>query len=138
MADARDSKRLRIDEDVGLISLITPAEEKPAMAVTHNLGTISLITPVEEKPEAVAVEFVENIASRPLTPDTDVDMPHATHAEDGLPEGIQETEDELREHWFVGSIDQGTTSTRFLIFNGEGEPVASHQIEFENHYPESG
>nr|6ZQ4_A Chain A, Glycerol kinase-like protein [Thermochaetoides thermophila DSM 1495]6ZQ4_B Chain B, Glycerol kinase-like protein [Thermochaetoides thermophila DSM 1495]6ZQ4_C Chain C, Glycerol kinase-like protein [Thermochaetoides thermophila DSM 1495]6ZQ4_D Chain D, Glycerol kinase-like protein [Thermochaetoides thermophila DSM 1495]6ZQ4_E Chain E, Glycerol kinase-like protein [Thermochaetoides thermophila DSM 1495]6ZQ4_F Chain F, Glycerol kinase-like protein [Thermochaetoides thermophila DSM 149 len=39
---------------------------------------------------------------------------------------------------FVGSIDQGTTSSRFLIFNGEGNPVASHQIEFENLYPKSG
>ncbi|KAE8157967.1 hypothetical protein BDV40DRAFT_292220 [Aspergillus tamarii] len=39
---------------------------------------------------------------------------------------------------FVGSIDQGTTSTRFLIFNREGEPVASHQVEFPQIYPKSG
>ncbi|EXJ94011.1 glycerol kinase [Capronia coronata CBS 617.96] len=39
---------------------------------------------------------------------------------------------------FVGSIDQGTTSTRFLIFNRSGEPVASHQIEFKQYYPQSG
>jgi glycerol kinase len=39
---------------------------------------------------------------------------------------------------FVGSIDQGTTSTRFLIFNHEGEPVASHQIEFKQIYPKPG
>ncbi|KAL4940311.1 hypothetical protein BDV06DRAFT_224191 [Aspergillus oleicola] len=39
---------------------------------------------------------------------------------------------------FVGSIDQGTTSTRFLIFNREGEPVASHQVEFEQIYPNPG
>jgi len=39
---------------------------------------------------------------------------------------------------FIGSIDQGTTSTRFLIFNKEGEPVASHQIEFKQYYPEPG
>lgn len=32
---------------------------------------------------------------------------------------------------FVGSIDQGTTSSRFLIFNKTGEPVSSHQIEFK-------
>lgn len=38
----------------------------------------------------------------------------------------------------IGSIDQGTTSTRFLIFDGNGMPVASHQIEFEQKYPESG
>jgi glycerol kinase len=58
--------------------------------------------------------------------------------EEQLPDGITETNEELQKHWFVGSIDQGTTSTRFLIFNGHGEPVASHQIEFENKYPESG
>lgn len=58
--------------------------------------------------------------------------------EEQLPHGIQETEEERQKHWFVGSIDQGTTSTRFLIFNGHGEPVASHQMEFENLYPASG
>jgi glycerol kinase len=58
--------------------------------------------------------------------------------EEQLPDGIQETEEERQKHWFVGSIDQGTTSTRFLIFNGHGEPVASHQMEFENLYPSSG
>jgi glycerol kinase len=58
--------------------------------------------------------------------------------EEQLPEGIQESEEERQKHWFVGSIDQGTTSTRFLIFNGHGEPVASHQMEFENLYPSSG
>ncbi|OBT71534.1 hypothetical protein VF21_09853 [Pseudogymnoascus sp. 05NY08] len=45
---------------------------------------------------------------------------------------------ETDEEWFIGSIDQGTTSSRFLIFNSHGEPVASHQIEFENKYPCSG
>lgn len=42
------------------------------------------------------------------------------------------------EDTFVGSIDQGTTSTRFLIFNTLGEPVASHQIEFKQIYPHPG
>ncbi|KIW25924.1 glycerol kinase [Cladophialophora immunda] len=39
---------------------------------------------------------------------------------------------------FVGAIDNGTTSTRFLIFDPAGNPVADHQIEFEQHYPHSG
>jgi Ethanolamine utilization protein EutJ (predicted chaperonin) len=39
---------------------------------------------------------------------------------------------------YVGSIDQGTTSSRFLIFNRDGEPVASHQIEFKQYYPQPG
>lgn len=39
---------------------------------------------------------------------------------------------------FVGAIDQGTTSTRFLIFNTDGEVVALHQIEFKQIYPQPG
>ncbi|ETN43413.1 glycerol kinase [Cyphellophora europaea CBS 101466] len=39
---------------------------------------------------------------------------------------------------FIGSIDQGTTSSRFLIFNKHGDPVASHQIEFKQIYPHPG
>jgi glycerol kinase len=57
---------------------------------------------------------------------------------DYLPKGVSETEEERQHGWFIGSIDQGTTSSRFLIFDGNGNPVASHQIEFENMYPKSG
>jgi hypothetical protein len=39
---------------------------------------------------------------------------------------------------FVGSIDQGTTSSRFLIFDKAGEPVAVHQEEFSQIYPNPG
>ncbi|KAL1977222.1 hypothetical protein VTN31DRAFT_81 [Thermomyces dupontii] len=39
---------------------------------------------------------------------------------------------------FIGSIDQGTTSSRFLIFNKDGEVVASHQVEFTQIYPNPG
>ena len=39
---------------------------------------------------------------------------------------------------FVGAIDQGTTSTRFLIFNRGGEVVALHQLEFKQIYPNPG
>ncbi|KAF2866913.1 FGGY family of carbohydrate kinase [Massariosphaeria phaeospora] len=39
---------------------------------------------------------------------------------------------------YIGSIDQGTTSTRFIIFDGIGQPVAQHQIEFTQMYPQSG
>lgn len=61
-----------------------------------------------------------------------------TATSDHLPQGITETPSELAKHWFVGSIDQGTTSSRFLIFNGAGDPVAMHQLELENLYPKSG
>ncbi|PWY78203.1 ribulose kinase [Aspergillus heteromorphus CBS 117.55] len=39
---------------------------------------------------------------------------------------------------FIGAIDQGTTSTRFLIFDRSGKPVASHQVEIEQFYPYPG
>jgi glycerol kinase len=52
-------------------------------------------------------------------------------------DGVQLDEQKL-EKVFIGSIDQGTTSTRFIIFNGMGEPVAQHQMEFTQHYPQSG
>lgn len=55
---------------------------------------------------------------------------------DGL-EGPQLDEERLKQ-FFIGSIDQGTTSTRFIIFDGLGEPVAQHQIEFTQKYPQSG
>ncbi len=38
----------------------------------------------------------------------------------------------------VLAIDQGTTSSRAMVFDREGRPVASCQKEFEQHYPQSG
>lgn len=67
-----------------------------------------------------------------------VNAPAAVEHQEHLPSGLSQTEEEKAGHWFIGSIDCGTTSSRFLIFDGEGTPVSSHQIEFENIYPESG
>ncbi|KAK4941377.1 Glycerol kinase [Elasticomyces elasticus] len=39
---------------------------------------------------------------------------------------------------FIGAIDNGTTSTRFLIFDAAGNPIAEHQVEFKQIYPHSG
>lgn len=49
-----------------------------------------------------------------------------------------ETTNMAEEEVFVGSIDQGTTSSRFLIFDKNGEPVAVHQEEFAQIYPQPG
>jgi len=38
----------------------------------------------------------------------------------------------------VLAIDQGTTSTRAMVFDRSGEPLASSQREFEQHYPKPG
>ena len=39
---------------------------------------------------------------------------------------------------YVAAIDQGTTSTRCMIFNHSGEPVGVHQMEHEQIYPRPG
>ncbi|EFJ14127.1 hypothetical protein SELMODRAFT_121015 [Selaginella moellendorffii] len=39
---------------------------------------------------------------------------------------------------FVAAIDQGTTSTRFILYDQDAKPVASHQLEFEQIYPQAG
>ena len=39
---------------------------------------------------------------------------------------------------YLLSIDQGTTSSRAIIFNTKGEIVDSAQQEFEQHYPKNG
>ena len=45
---------------------------------------------------------------------------------------------EEAEEVYVASIDQGTTSTRFIVYDRHARPVASHQLEFKQHYPEAG
>lgn len=39
---------------------------------------------------------------------------------------------------FIGSLDQGTTSTRFIIYDGLAHSVGFHQIEFTQFYPQAG
>ena len=39
---------------------------------------------------------------------------------------------------YVAAVDQGTTSTRCMIFNHQGLPVGIHQMEHEQIYPQAG
>jgi glycerol kinase len=39
---------------------------------------------------------------------------------------------------FVGAVDQGTTSTRFMIFDHSGNEVGKHQLEHEQILPQPG
>lgn len=39
---------------------------------------------------------------------------------------------------YLLSIDQGTTSSRAVIFTNQGESISQHQIEFKQHYPADG
>ncbi len=44
----------------------------------------------------------------------------------------------MAEKKYVGSIDQGTTSSRFILFDKGGQIVASHQIEHTQYFPKAG
>ncbi|XP_030470907.1 glycerol kinase-like [Syzygium oleosum] len=39
---------------------------------------------------------------------------------------------------YVGSIDQGTTSTRFIIYDRTARAIGSHQVEFTQFCPQAG
>ena len=39
---------------------------------------------------------------------------------------------------YVAAIDQGTTSTRFMVFDHAGNVIASHQLEHRQIYPQPG
>ena len=39
---------------------------------------------------------------------------------------------------YIGAIDQGTTSTRFIVFDRSGQAIASAQMEHEQIYPQPG
>jgi glycerol kinase len=39
---------------------------------------------------------------------------------------------------YIGALDQGTTSTRFILFTRGGEEVGSHQVEHTQYYPQPG
>ncbi|MBR0249883.1 MAG: glycerol kinase GlpK [Synergistaceae bacterium] len=44
----------------------------------------------------------------------------------------------MTEKKYVAAIDQGTTSTRCMLFAKDGRPVASHQMEHEQIFPNPG
>ena len=39
---------------------------------------------------------------------------------------------------FIVAIDQGTTSTRAILFNASGDSVFKSQLEFKQYFPNNG
>ncbi len=39
---------------------------------------------------------------------------------------------------YIGAVDQGTTSTRFIVFDHAGREVARHQLEHAQILPQAG
>jgi len=88
------------------------------------------------KAAAASTIEVEKDPAHPQ-PNGTTTAPNGTDRRPSLPRFSTSKENVLSQ-FYIGSIDQGTTSTRFIIFDGIGQPVASHQHEFRQHYPESG
>ncbi|KAL3489357.1 FGGY family of carbohydrate kinase [Aspergillus germanicus] len=64
----------------------------------------------------------------------------ASFSHDGPRSLIQDEDrrnDNLKDR-FIGAIDQGTTSTRFIIFDCTGNPIAKYQSEFRQIHEHSG
>ncbi|KAL2852369.1 hypothetical protein BJY01DRAFT_95122 [Aspergillus pseudoustus] len=64
----------------------------------------------------------------------------ASFSHDGPRSLIQDEDrrdDNLKDR-FIGAIDQGTTSTRFIIFDCTGNPIAKYQSEFRQLHEHSG
>ncbi|CAK7201446.1 Glycerol kinase [Sporothrix eucalyptigena] len=89
----------------------------------------------QRKPKRLRMDELDEAASNLATATA---SERTTPQAEQLPADLFVTDEERARKWFVGSIDQGTTSSRFIIFDGDGNPVASHQLEFENLYPQSG
>ena len=39
---------------------------------------------------------------------------------------------------YVGAVDQGTTSSRFMLFDHGGNEVGRHQLEHQQIFPQAG
>lgn len=89
----------------------------------------------QSKPKRLRINELDEAASELATATA---SERTTPQAEQLPADLFVTDEERARKWFVGSIDQGTTSSRFIIFDGDGSPVASHQLEFENLYPNPG
>src|SRR5205823_11440473 len=46
--------------------------------------------------------------------------------------------DEVTMARYVGAVDQGTTSTRFMVFDKGGNEISRHQLEHEQILPQPG
>ena len=86
--------------------------------------------PIEETPGEVRLMASEHRVLWLVTPPT------------GLPPGCcrrrRSTIKEAVMPDFVGAVDQGTTSSRFMLFDHSGNEVAKHQLEHEQILPQAG
>ncbi|CAJ2656314.1 unnamed protein product [Trifolium pratense] len=64
--------------------------------------------------------------------------PHGSTKRPHTEEEEEQNKMSKAEDVFIGAIDQGTSSTRFIIYHKSAKPVGSHQVEFTQFYPQAG
>ncbi|KAK7467411.1 Glycerol kinase [Stygiomarasmius scandens] len=62
----------------------------------------------------------------------------STSSSKSTPASTEPVPKEKKQGEFVGSLDCGTTSVRFIIFDKYANIVAQHQLEFPQYYPHPG
>ena len=84
------------------------------------------------QPSEFSSLYVAKTRQRPIETLTRLGRPREEVAE-----GTRE-ESQLTEPRYILAIDQGTTSTRAILFDDAATPVATAQSEFTQHYPQPG
>lgn len=89
---------------------------------------------MQQSQEALDVDFEERHPHR-RSPDV---AAVAENVRQSIPRSRDIQPSSMPSAKYIGAIDQGTTSTRFIIFDRAGHIAASHQLEFTQHYPQPG
>ncbi|PLB33327.1 uncharacterized protein BDW47DRAFT_130056, partial [Aspergillus candidus] len=81
-------------------------------------------------------DMSDSVVEDDYEPNIDI---HAYQSNDGNRSLLQNerARGDLKER-FIGAIDTGTTSSRFIIFDCTGVPVAKYQNEFRQIHSQSG
>jgi len=88
--------------------------------------------PASAKKEPPVVEGKQDASVAAATPK------QTAETEEKRISGKEEEQNVMAEKKYVVAIDQGTTSTRCMIFDKKGLPVSSHQMEHEQIFPKAG
>ena len=90
----------------------------------------------EQQPDASAPTS-DITATAPVEPPVE-DVVAASAGETFAVAPTDTSQSEQPEEFYVGAIDQGTTSTRFIIFDSQHQAVSEHQMEHRQICPKPG
>ena len=122
-----------------LLSLPTARGHRSIANLCYSLrGTRTQSIPSELRTASYHLTRASRDISSLLSPVMTDHSPKRRKVCEDISADVSKKDEQRLKQCFIGSIDQGTTSSRFFIFDGTGTPVASHQIEFKQMYPHSG